>query len=166
MKNPAMKLLAALFLFLSIQMNPLPAQGADRWADNGDGTVTDSKTGLMWQKQDSYHDLKKAVSWYDALDYSERKNGEKYAGHSDWRLPTLTELHEIWDPARALETRDKEKIGLPAVFAGGGSYYLWTGDERGLDMAWYFGLGQKEDYFNLKEASDLGQGVRLVRKGK
>jgi hypothetical protein len=50
------------------------------------------------------------------------------------------------------------------VFASGGSYYLWTGTERNLDNAWYFGLGQREDYWNLKDLGDLDQGVKMVRK--
>jgi len=40
---------------------------------------------------------------------------------------------------------------------------LWTAKERGLENAWYFGLGFKEEYFNLKDLGDLGQGVKMVR---
>ena len=31
----------------------------DRFIDNGDGTVTDTEKGLMWNKTDSMNDLKK-----------------------------------------------------------------------------------------------------------
>jgi len=129
-------------------------------------TVVDSRTGLMWQKSDSYHDLKKGMSWYQALAYVDRQNLEHFAGHSDWRLPTLAELQSLWDPARPLKSKDGEPIGLPPGFQSGGSYYLWTANERNLDNAWYFGLGQKEDYFNLKELGDLDQGVKMVRDAK
>ena len=139
-------------------------EAAERFVDGGNGVVVDKQTGLVWQKGDSHHDLGEPVSWYDALDYVDQMNSKKFAGHSDWRLPTLNELHGIWDPAKTRITKDQEHIGLPKIFADGGSYYLWASNERGLDMAWYFGLGQKEDYFNLKEANDLGQGVKLVRK--
>ena len=139
------------------------ASSVERYTDNKDGTITDTRTGLVWQKMDSYHDLKKSVSWYDAYVYADKKNSEKFAGHDDWRLPTMDELKTIWDPSRPILTKDEQKIGLPKEFSSGGSYYLWASDERGLDMAWYFGLGKKEDYFNLKEANDLGQGVKLVR---
>jgi hypothetical protein len=137
-----------------------------RFIDNKNDTISDSKTGLMWQKKDSYHDSKSGLNWYDALDYAERKNGQKFAGYVDWRLPTMAEIKAIWDFNLPNLSKDEEHIGLPKQFAGKGSYYLWASDERGLDFAWYFGLGQSEDYFNLKDSSDLGQGVKLVRKEK
>jgi hypothetical protein len=98
------------------------------------------------------------------VEYVDGKNVAKFAGFSDWRLPTMDELRGIWDSQRNLKSKDGEPIGLPPVFKGMGSYYLWSGDERSLDNAWYFGLGQKEDYFNLKDLGDLEQGVKMVRK--
>ena len=53
-------------------------------------------------------------------------------------------------------------MGFPLGLKSGGSYYLWSGDERGLDHAWYFGLGNKENYFNLKDLADMEQGVKMV----
>ncbi len=125
--------------------------------------VIDSKTGLMWQKGDSYHELKKGLNWYEALEYIDKKNAEKFAGYSDWRLPSMKELAALWRASGAVKSKDGEPVGLPETFADGGSYYLWSGDERGLDNAWYFGLGQKEEYFNLKDLGDLDQGVKMVR---
>jgi hypothetical protein len=125
--------------------------------------VQDSKTGLIWQKGDSYHELKKGLNWYDALEYVDARNAEKFAGYSDWRLPTMKELNALWSSSGSVKSKDGESLGLTAEFSGGGSYYLWSGDERGLDHAWYFGLGQKENYFNLKDLADLDQGVKMVR---
>lgn len=159
-----MKLVRSLLLIGATFFFVLPA-----WAENarflpeGQNSVIDTRTGLMWQKPDSYHEIKKGMNWYEALEYVARKNSEKFAGYSDWRLPTLTELKQIWDPQRPIASKDGEPIGLPGVFASGGSYYLWTSNERNLDHAWYFGLGQREDYFNLKDLGDLEQGVKLVR---
>ena len=159
---------AAIFLlaFLIMALPLLARANPASLVDNHDGTLTDTQTGLMWQKADSYHDLKKGLNWYDALEYVLKKNSEKFAGYDDWRLPTMAELKTLWDPRLPVRSKDGEAIGLPAAFAGGGSYYLWTADERGLDFAWYFGLGQKEDYFNLKDSGDLDQGAKLVRTAK
>lgn len=62
------------------------------WAElvqNGDGTVTDTDTGLMWQQLEGGH-----MTWEDALDYCETL---ELAGFSDWRLPNVNELQSIVD---------------------------------------------------------------------
>jgi len=141
------------------------ASAAPRFENKGE-VVVDRQSGLMWQNGDSYHELKKGLNWYEALEYMDGKNVQKLAGHSDWRLPTLEELNDLWDASRPVNSKDGEKIGLPGEFKGKGSYYLWTSNERGLDNVWYFGLGHKENYFNLKDLGDLDQGVKLVRKAK
>ncbi|MEC7640642.1 MAG: DUF1566 domain-containing protein [Nitrospinota bacterium] len=156
----------SLLLILLFSLTVWAQAASPPFIDNRNGTLTDKKSGLMWQKTDSYHDLKKGLNWYDALDYVMQKNGEGFAGYRDWRLPTMAELKTLWDPNLPIRSKDDEAIGLPTVFTGGGSYYLWTADERGLDFAWYFGLGQKEDYFNLKDSGDLEQGAKLVRNIK
>ncbi|MCP4693261.1 MAG: DUF1566 domain-containing protein, partial [Desulfobacterales bacterium] len=66
------------------------------YMDNGDGSVTDSITGLMWQ-QGSSHDDAGSLTWRDALAYCEDLAlGEK----TDWRLANLKELVSIlyWSP--------------------------------------------------------------------
>jgi hypothetical protein len=139
---------------------------AEPFKDNNNGTVTDENTGLVWQKGDSFHDLKKGLNWYDALEYVTSKNSQKFAGHDDWRLPSLNELNNLWQSSGKIKSKDDETLGLAPEFQKGGSYYIWTGEERGLDHAWYFGLGQKENYFNLKDLADLEQGAKMVRAHK
>lgn len=150
------------FLLLLLITIPGIASAADRFLVKGE-TVTDQKTRLMWQKGDSFHELGQGMTWYDAIEYVDNKNTEKFEGHADWRLPSMKELSELWDKTRPLTSKDGEPIGLSKAFTPGGSYYLWSGNERNLDNAWYFGLGQREDYFNLKELGDLDQGVKMVR---
>lgn len=147
--------------FLAFFLNAVPV-GAAGLVDSQNGSVTDSSSGLVWQKGDSFHELKKGLNWYEALEYIARKNSEKFAGYDDWRLPTLKELNNLWVSSGKIKSKDGEILGLPHGFEGGGSYYIWSGDERGLDHAWYFGLGHKENYFNLKDLSDMEQGVKMV----
>ena len=66
---------------------------AVNFTDNGDGTVTDNTTGLMWQKQDD--GVRR--TWDQALEYCK---GLSLGGHSDWRLPTVKELQSIVDYAK------------------------------------------------------------------
>jgi len=72
------------------------------YTDNGDGTVTDNNTGLMWQQEDD----NQTYNWYQAtgtisatynpsvIDYCGSLN---LGGQNDWRLPTKTELMDIVD---------------------------------------------------------------------
>ncbi len=164
----SIKILFTAFFFTTVFCVPAffqDALAASRFENKGE-VVVDRQSGLMWQTADSYHELKKGLNWYEALEYMDAKNAQNLAGHSDWRLPTLEELNGLWDASRPVSSKDGEKIGFTGEFKDKGSYYLWTSNERGLDNVWYFGLGHKENYFNLKDLGDLDQGVKLVRTGK
>ena len=56
---------------------------------NGDGTVSDTKTGLMWQQSES-----EVMDWTAALSYCENL---QLANHNDWRLPNRNELQSLVD---------------------------------------------------------------------
>lgn len=78
-----------------------------RFVDNGDGTVTDTCTGLMWQKEtgdtngDADITAGDAVDWRSALNYCEDLT---LADHEDWRLPNVHELQSILNfQGRAVE---------------------------------------------------------------
>ncbi|MCK9420319.1 MAG: DUF1566 domain-containing protein [Nitrospirae bacterium] len=69
---------------------------------NGNGTVTDNNTGLMWQQQDdgNTYNWYKASGTYDATDNPTTQDvcGELTTGGlSDWRLPSKKELMSIVD---------------------------------------------------------------------
>jgi len=68
------------------------AHGANRFADNGDGTVTDTRRGIMWQRSDNGT----RVSFEAAREYCKSL---RLGGHADWRLPEPAEL----DTATAME---------------------------------------------------------------
>ena len=89
------------------------AGGALSYQDNGDGTITDLNTGLMWEKKSldgSDHDATKTFvwsspvtdtvwDWIDAIN-TEVGNGIGFAGYNDWRLPNVKELQSIIDYGR------------------------------------------------------------------
>lgn len=69
------------------------------FTDNGDGTITDLKTGLTWEKlcQDGgIHDADNVYTWADAPFFKIGDlNDASFAGHDDWRLPNLFELETL-----------------------------------------------------------------------
>jgi len=60
-----------------------------RYQDNGDGTVTDLVTGLMWQQ-----DPGEKITYSQAVAGAE---GLTLGGYTDWRLPTIKELYSLID---------------------------------------------------------------------
>lgn len=88
-KIQSMIFLVFIFLFL----NASTVLGGDRFTDNGDGTVTDHKLGLMWAKTDNQGNInwRQAEKWVKyTFPYSIS------AKHDDWRLPTLEELSSLY----------------------------------------------------------------------
>ncbi len=61
-----------------------------RFTDNGNGTVSDHLTNLIWQKEPSPDSL----AWESALTYAENLS---LAGQTDWRLPNIKELQSLND---------------------------------------------------------------------
>jgi hypothetical protein len=66
------------------------APNLESFTNNGDGTVTDNVTGLMWQQAVP----SATYTWANAVAYCPTL---MLAGHSDWRLPSQIELESIVD---------------------------------------------------------------------
>ena len=97
-----------------------------RMSDNGDGTVTDKGTGLMWQQEESGD-----MTWAEALTYCENL---QLAGYDDWRLPNRNELqsiidYQVYNPA-------VNTIAFPNV-SSFGAYWSSSSYASNLDAAWY-----------------------------
>ena len=107
-----------------------PAYGDNSFRDNGDGTVSDAATGLLWSRSDSGT----AMKWEDALAWVDAQNAAGTLGYRDWRLPNAKELQSIVDYSQAPDAVDPAQRG-PAIdplfqitSIGGDEYpYFWTG---------------------------------------
>ena len=80
--------------------------GQNDFTDNGDGTISDNATGLMWAQNDSGIGL----NWEEALAWVEAQNVANYLGFSDWRLTDAKELQSIVDYSRSPDTTDSAAI--------------------------------------------------------
>jgi hypothetical protein len=82
-----------------------PDYGINNFVDNGNGTITDSATGLMWSKDDRGNGVnigpRSGMKWEDALAWVQQKNNENYLGYNDWRLPNAKEMQSILDYSRS-----------------------------------------------------------------
>ena len=99
---------------------------AQRFTDNGDGTVTDSLTGLMWLKDGGCM----KANWKSALtivaglnNHQVQNNCAGYNGnYSDWRLPTLNEVGSLVNYGAADSAQWLNSEG----FVNMKSYYYWS----------------------------------------
>lgn len=122
------------------------------FTDNGDGTVTDSATGLMWEQATGLA----AATWEEAKAYCQSLTlGEQ----SDWRLPTRNELQTIVD-----YTRYNPSVStgfFPAAVSS--NYWCLTSDAGDSGRAWrlFFGSGN-----SALSAKTNTYSVRAVRAGR
>lgn len=104
--------------------------GINDFVNNGDGTITDRATGLMWAQDDSGQ----GMSWQEALSYVQEMNAQNHLGYSDWRLPDAKELHSIVNYENAPDYNDRPAIDTDFFYTseivnenGESDYpYFWT----------------------------------------
>jgi hypothetical protein len=121
-----MKIANCVLLALLLCATPL-------WAapltDNGNATVTDQATGLVWQKKDDGT----TKTWQSALDYC---NALSMASSSDWRLPNIKELRSIVDESGYNPSIDP-------VFNGTNASIYWSSSSSAYSpgTAWFVSFG-------------------------
>lgn len=98
--------------------------GKNEFVDNGDGTITDSATNLMWTRDDS----KKGMNWEEALKWTQKMNDEEYLGYDDWRIPNAKELESIVDYSRSPDATNSAAINpIFNTTKDGDNYpYFWS----------------------------------------
>ena len=98
--------------------------------DNQDGTVTDPNSGLMWKQTDAWLDMHKFYTWQDQPSYIEKLNKEKFAGYSDWRIPTKAEATTLVEKGRKETVIDKNGTPFPMdpIFTEGRVSNTWISE--------------------------------------
>ncbi len=110
--------------------------GKNNFVDNGDNTITDTGTDLMWMKDDSGilnagDNSDGKLTWEQALEWAENLD---YGGYTDWRLPDIKELQSIVDYTRSPDTTNSAAIDpvfntSSIIDEGGNTNYpfYWSG---------------------------------------
>jgi len=136
-----------------------------RYIDNGNSTVTDKGTGLMWKQCVEGFSGTSCTTigsvftyvWQDALELATMVNTAGFAGHTDWRVPNLTELE-------SLLTQNCVNPSINASLFPNVSYsVVWSSSPSSGRGAWgvYFSGGNISDFDRSKVNY-----VRLVRSGQ
>ena len=158
-----------MFLFLALlfaeKTNAVTTWSIDkRFKDNGDQTITDTKTGLMWMKEDSYLHSGHWVNWFESIQLVKQINEEGFADQYDWQIPTTKQLITIYEVGKT-NSRVLGKgmiIHIDPIFAKEGSASLWSIEENGNYNAFGVVLNTGKR-FNSPKKSRFRKAVRAVR---
>jgi len=109
------------------------------------GTVLDTRTNLMWAGEDN----KFGINWADAESYCKNYRG---GGYSDWRMPTLDELEELY------KSENYENV---IQITG---WFVWASETRGSDAAsFYFYDGSRDWYHQSNDSNGRALPVRSAK---
>ena len=153
---------------------------APRYTDNGNDTISDQVTRLMWQKT-----FQRNIAWSDAPALARQA---KTGGHTDWRVPTIKELYSLMNfdgatgrapptqsepPSDAIPYLNTRYFDFEYPSASGGRFidaqYITSTAYKGNAMgnAAFFGVnfadGRIKGYPQRNRRSGRGWYLRLVR---
>ena len=143
-----------------------PSNPDEVYIDHGDGTVTDTRTGLMWRQCSEGQNganceigsVQMISSWADALRLAEASS---FAGRSDWRLPNVKELYSLVEECRTFPTINVHRFpNTPSVrFWSGSPFFDW------LAFQVHFGHSSVSWVERDGAVEEEAGAVRLVRGG-
>jgi hypothetical protein len=120
--------------------------------DNGDGTVTDRATGLMWQKGGS----SSLLFYAQAEGYVSRLNRKRLLGYGDWRIPTVEEL------ASLLEKKANPRgLHISEIFSHRQSL-CWSSDPHSGAGDWRAAYGDMNHTVNFRQGEVDGAYVNAA----
>ncbi len=135
-----------------------------RFMDNGDGTITDTQTGLMWMRQDAYQHTGHWLNWMEAFKYVEELNAQGFANYRDWYVPTKKELQTLFEENKnnGSQVGSEMKIHMDPIFATDGSGSHWAVETNGARNAFGVVLNDGQSFSAFKKSRSR-KSVRAVR---
>jgi hypothetical protein len=152
----------------------IPASNPDgAYSENGDGTVTDTRTGLMWKRcaegetwnAGTCTGTASMFPWEGALGQAATTH---FAGHSDWRLPNVKELRTLVEECRrgpAINSTIFPETPSSFFWSSTPGIYVWDGNPWVQHQIISWGISFDDGRTNFAQR-DYASSARLVRDGQ
>lgn len=158
-----------LIMLLATSVCSADCNSGDRYEDNGNGTVTDCRTGLIWLKNASCNSASGGVlpnngllTWQNALKWVAGLRGGQPglcglsdgSAPGDWRLPTKTE----W---MAMVANAKKQTFQNPILTDTAGTAKWTTDGNtfsGVQSSFYWSLTPRADFADFAWYISLSNG--------
>ena len=160
----ALAVVSSLARAVDSQSNIPPSNPDNAYQAHGDGTVTDTRSGLVWKRCSEGQSWTGGAcsgtasghAWSQALALAEDST---FAGYGDWRLPNINELTSLVEEGQSSPAINN------TLFPNTPSSNFWSGSPyaRLLSNAWYVSFGDGNASYGVR--SDAYR-VRLVRGGQ
>ena len=134
----------------------------NRFQDNSSGVITDNKHKKHWLPKDSWGDLGQWRNYNESIAYARLMNQVYAGGFSDWRIPTIQEVEELFDITCDSLDWENEIVHISTLFVTKCSTFIWTSDKDENQNTCRINLRNKELEFIDPNTRDQ-QAVRLIR---
>jgi hypothetical protein len=141
MSKPVISAIVCTLLSIYAVSHGNTVSAAPRFTDNGDGTITDNKLGLIWAKADNRND----IDWEQAEDWTKHNFAKSIKSkYEDWRLPTIDELSSLYSTSTKYKgyTADCGMVVKIVPEIKISCILLWSSETAlGVHLAFNFNIG-------------------------
>jgi hypothetical protein len=134
----------------------------ERFIEGDSDTVIDGAKLLVWIKEDTWQIAGKWMSQLQVREFAETMNRKRFAGFSNWRLPTTNEIKSLFDKNMKNSDNQGQTIFLSDLFAPGCGFLCWSSDIRhkiqGVRFSFRKGVTMYDDIYRTSRGTS-----RLVR---
>ena len=137
-------------------------QAGGRFIEGDSETIIDGAKRLVWLKKDTWQLAGKWMAQRQVIEFAGNLNRQRFAGFSDWRLPTTVEAKSLFDKKQKNSDNMGQTIYLSDLFEPGCGFLCWTSDVRhniqGVRLNFRKGVTIYDDIFRVSRGAS-----RLVR---
>ncbi|QPJ65895.1 MAG: DUF1566 domain-containing protein [Candidatus Nitrohelix vancouverensis] len=135
---------------------------SERFIENPNGIIADSREKKQWLPKDSKQDLGDWKTYDEIAGYIQIMRQVYAGGHADWRMPTLDEAKKFYDASLTHKDFEGKDIHIDPKFVVGCAYWMWTSDLNDEGKAARLNLRNGEVDYKDKSEKNLNS-TRLVR---